>query len=200
MGIIGAGAVGVEFASSFHRFGTKVTRVRNAAAHCAGRRRRSLEGTGAAVQEERHPRRNRRARRKYSEDRQRREVLRSRFPTASRRMSKPRSCWSPSAASPSPKISASKAHRVELDRGFIKVDEYQQHRRAGRLRHRRRGAGTPLLAHVATAEGMVAIAHIAGKPATPINKNRIPNCTYTEPGIGSVGLDRSAGARRRAAK
>ncbi len=35
---------------------------------------------------------------------------------------------------------------------------------------------------------MVAIGHIAGKQVTPINKNRIPNATYTEPGIGSVGL------------
>jgi dihydrolipoamide dehydrogenase len=47
---------------------------------------------------------------------------------------------------------------------------------------------TPLLAHVATAEGMIAIANIAGKHFTPINKNRIPNCTYTEPGVASVGL------------
>ena len=37
-------------------------------------------------------------------------------------------------------------------------------------------------------EGMVAVAHMAGKPAKPINRNRIPGCTYTEPGIGSVGL------------
>src|SRR6516225_311851 len=35
---------------------------------------------------------------------------------------------------------------------------------------------------------MVAIAHIAGKPAQPINKLRIPGATYTDPGIGSVGL------------
>jgi dihydrolipoamide dehydrogenase len=49
-------------------------------------------------------------------------------------------------------------------------------------------AGTPQLAHVATMEGMVAVAHIAGKPARPINKRRIPGATYTEPGIGSVGL------------
>ena len=49
-------------------------------------------------------------------------------------------------------------------------------------------AGTPQLAHVATMEGMVAVAHIAGKSAHPINKNRIPGCTYTEPGIGSVGM------------
>jgi dihydrolipoamide dehydrogenase len=29
---------------------------------------------------------------------------------------------------------------------------------------------------------------MAGKPAIPINRDRIPGCTYTEPGIGSVGL------------
>ena len=49
-------------------------------------------------------------------------------------------------------------------------------------------AGTPQLAHVATAQGMVAVAKIAGKPATPIRRNRIPGATYTDPGIGSVGL------------
>ena len=49
-------------------------------------------------------------------------------------------------------------------------------------------AGTPQLAHVATMEGMVAVAHMAGKPAHPINRNRIPGATYTEPGIGSVGM------------
>jgi len=77
---------------------------------------------------------------------------------------------------------------VQLERGFIKVDEMQ---RTGEPNVYAIGdivAGTPQLAHVATAEGMVAIAHIAGKPATPINKGRIPGATYTEPGIGSVGL------------
>jgi len=36
--------------------------------------------------------------------------------------------------------------------------------------------------------GMVAVAKIAGKPFRPINRLRIPGCTYTEPQIGSVGL------------
>ncbi len=49
-------------------------------------------------------------------------------------------------------------------------------------------AGTPQLAHVATAEGMVAIGHIAGKTVTPLNRNRMPASTYCEPGIGSVGM------------
>ncbi len=78
--------------------------------------------------------------------------------------------------------------RVELDRGFVKVDSYQRTGEPGVYAIGDIVAGTPQLAHVATAEGMVAIAHMAGKPATPINKGRIPDATYTEPGIGSVGL------------
>ncbi|MBV9401224.1 MAG: dihydrolipoyl dehydrogenase [Bryobacterales bacterium] len=78
--------------------------------------------------------------------------------------------------------------RVELDRGFVKVDPYQRTAEPGIYAIGDIVAGTPQLAHVATAEGMVAIAHIAGKPAIPVNKNRIPSATYTEPGIGSVGL------------
>src|SRR6202521_2552468 len=49
-------------------------------------------------------------------------------------------------------------------------------------------AGMPQLAHVGSMAGIVAVTRIAGKPAKPINKNRIPGCTYCEPQIGSVGL------------
>lgn len=77
---------------------------------------------------------------------------------------------------------------VELDRGFIKVNPYQLTGEPGVYAIGDVVAGTPQLAHVASMEGMVAVAHMAGKPATPINKDRIPGATYTEPGIGSVGL------------
>jgi len=78
--------------------------------------------------------------------------------------------------------------KVQLDRGFIKVDANQQTAEPGVYAIGDVVAGTPQLAHVATREGMIAVAHMAGKPAVPINKNRIPGCTYTEPGIGSVGM------------
>ena len=78
--------------------------------------------------------------------------------------------------------------RAETDRGFIKVDRNQRTSEPGLYAIGDVVAGTPQLAHVATREGMIAVAHIAGKPAVPIDKNRIPGCTYTEPGIGSVGL------------
>jgi len=78
--------------------------------------------------------------------------------------------------------------KIVLDRGFVQVDAYQRTAEPGVYAIGDIVAGTPQLAHVATMEGMVAIGHIAGKPMRPINRQRIPGATYTEPGIGSVGL------------
>jgi dihydrolipoamide dehydrogenase len=77
---------------------------------------------------------------------------------------------------------------IQLDRGFIKVDQNQQTCEPGIYAIGDVVAGTPQLAHVATMEGMVALNHITGRPVVPINRNRIPGATYTEPGIGSVGM------------
>ena len=78
--------------------------------------------------------------------------------------------------------------KIETDHGFIKVDEWQRTAEPGIYAIGDVVAGTPQLAHVAAMEGMVAAAHIAGRPTRPVNRNRIPNVTYCEPGIGSVGL------------
>jgi dihydrolipoamide dehydrogenase len=78
--------------------------------------------------------------------------------------------------------------KAQLDRGFVKVDRFQLTGEPGLYAIGDIVAGTPQLAHVASAEGMVAVGQIAGKPVRPINRNRIPSATYTEPGIGSVGL------------
>jgi len=78
--------------------------------------------------------------------------------------------------------------KIELDRGFVKVNQWQQTAEPGIYAIGDIVAGTPQLAHVAAREGMVAVAHMTGKHAVPINRNRIPGATYTEPGIGSVGL------------
>ena len=78
--------------------------------------------------------------------------------------------------------------KVELDRGFVKVDQWQQTAEPGIYAIGDIVAGTPQLAHVATMQGMVAVGQMAGKPVRPLNRNRIPGATYTDPGIGSVGL------------
>ncbi len=89
--------------------------------------------------------------------------------------------------------------RIETDRGFIKTNQFQQTAEPGIYAIGDVVAGTPQLAHVATREGMIALAHIAGKPVEPLDRRKIPACTYTQPGIGSVGLT-EAEARARGYK
>lgn len=77
---------------------------------------------------------------------------------------------------------------IETDRGFIPVNAYMETAEMGVYAIGDIVAGTPQLAHVASAEGMLAAARIAGRPARPIDYNRNPNCTYCEPQAASVGL------------
>ncbi len=47
---------------------------------------------------------------------------------------------------------------------------------------------TQALAHVASAEGILAVEHMAGKSPRPINYDQIPSCTYSSPQVASIGL------------
>jgi dihydrolipoamide dehydrogenase len=78
--------------------------------------------------------------------------------------------------------------RIELDRGFIKVNEAQETAEPGVFAMGDIVAGLPQLAHVGAMSGIVAVTKIAGRPFRPVRRDRIPACTYTEPQIGSVGL------------
>ena len=50
-------------------------------------------------------------------------------------------------------------------------------------------SGAPWLAHKASHEAIVCVEKIAGiETAEPLNKNRVPGCTYCRPQIASVGL------------
>lgn len=77
--------------------------------------------------------------------------------------------------------------KIKVDRGFVQVDGFQQTAEKGVY-----AIGdvvpTPLLAHLASKEGIVAVEHMAGKNPQPINLRLVPNCTYCDPEIGSVGL------------
>jgi len=50
------------------------------------------------------------------------------------------------------------------------------------------GAAHPQLAHVSSAEGIVAAERIAGQEIHALNYDHVPGCTYCDPEIGSVGL------------
>ena len=78
--------------------------------------------------------------------------------------------------------------RVVVERGLVKVNEAQETAEPGVFAIGDIVAGMPQLAHVGSMSGMVAVAKIAGRKFRPIRHDRIPGCTYTEPQIGSVGL------------
>ena len=52
--------------------------------------------------------------------------------------------------------------------------------------------GPPWLAHVASAEGIMAVEHLAGLDPEPLDYGNIPGCTYCEPQVASVGLTEQA--------
>jgi dihydrolipoamide dehydrogenase len=78
--------------------------------------------------------------------------------------------------------------KVKLDkRGFVEVDDLMRTAEPGIY-----AIGdivpTPALAHCASAEGIVAVEHIKGLKPRPLNYDRVPNATYTDPEVASVGL------------
>ncbi len=84
---------------------------------------------------------------------------------------------------------------VATDRGYVIVDELMQTNVAGIF-----AVGdvvpTPALAHLASHEGMLAVRYLAGEKVEPLNYDLIPNCTYCNPEVSSVGLTEKAARER----
>ncbi|MCI0515666.1 dihydrolipoyl dehydrogenase [candidate division KSB1 bacterium] len=76
---------------------------------------------------------------------------------------------------------------LEMSRGFIKVNA-DYHTNVPGIYAIGDVIGPPLLAHVASAEGKHAVEHLAGKAPTPLNYNQVPFCTYCQPQVASIGL------------
>ncbi|PYN44996.1 MAG: dihydrolipoyl dehydrogenase [Candidatus Rokuibacteriota bacterium] len=76
---------------------------------------------------------------------------------------------------------------VQLERGFVKVSPHMETSVKG-LYAIGDMAGAPLLAHKAMAEGVVAAEAIAGKSPRPVDYGNIPSCTYCRPQIASIGV------------
>jgi dihydrolipoamide dehydrogenase len=81
---------------------------------------------------------------------------------------------------------------LQLEKGYIKVDD---HYRTGVPGISAVGdvitlgtPGHPQLAHVSSAEGIITAERIAGQDVRPLNYDHVPGCTYCDPEIGSVGL------------
>ena len=89
---------------------------------------------------------------------------------------------------------------ITLERGYIKVDELYRTSVPGisaigdviTL-----GTGVhPQLAHVSSMEGIITAERIAGQPVQPLNYDHVPGCTYCDPEIGSVGLTEARAKER----
>lgn len=187
MVIIGAGAVGVEFASIFNRFGTKVTVLemmprivpvedeevskelekvfrKTGIRVETGAKAEDIQRTGNGIQ------------------------LCAQLANGKRETMEAEKLLVAVGRKPNTDNIGIENTKVELFKGFVVVDGYQRTAEPNVYAIGDVVSGTPQLAHVASMEGMVAVGHIAGKPVVPINRNRIPGATYTEPGIGSVGM------------
>jgi dihydrolipoamide dehydrogenase len=197
--IMGSGAVGVEFASIFRRFGSEVTIFEllprlvpveddaiSAELEKSFRKQGIACHTGAKVTSA-----------KVSGDGV--DVEAQLADGTSQRI---RVDYLLVATGRGPVTSGLEIERVglRLDRGYIQVDAQYRTSVPGisaigdvvTL-----GApGHPQLAHVSSAEGVLAAERIAGQPTRPLNYDHVPGCTYCDPEIGSVGLtEREAQAR-----
>jgi dihydrolipoamide dehydrogenase len=77
---------------------------------------------------------------------------------------------------------------IKPDRGFVMTNEWMETTEPGIYAIGDIVGGLPQLAHVGAMAGLVVAAKMAGKYAKPINRTRIPGCTYTDPQVASVGL------------
>ena len=76
---------------------------------------------------------------------------------------------------------------IDINKGFVSVNEFMQTKydniyAIGDI------AGPPWLAHVASAEGVLAVEHFSREKVQGINYGNIPGCTYCKPEIASIGL------------
>ena len=187
IGIIGAGAVGVEFASIFNRFGSKVTILEMLPRlvpvedeEISKELEKHFKKTGIRVEAGAKAENIRKNANSVS--------LTATLANGNKEEMEFDKLLIAVGRKPNTENIGLENTRAELDRDFVKVDAYQRTGEPGLYAIGDIVAGMPQLAHVATAEGMVAVGTIAGKPVRPINRNRIPGATYTDPGIGSVGL------------
>jgi len=80
---------------------------------------------------------------------------------------------------------------VQVEKGFIKVNQMYQ-TTTPHIYAIGDVAGPPLLAHAASHEGVVAAEHLAGKHPHAIDKLNIAGCTYCQPQVASVGYTERA--------
>jgi dihydrolipoamide dehydrogenase len=78
--------------------------------------------------------------------------------------------------------------KAKLERGYVKTNAFLETDEPRLYAIGDIVAGLPQLAHAASMEGIIAVGRMAGKDVQPFDRKRCPAATYCEPQIGSVGL------------
>ena len=189
--ILGSGAVGVEFASIFRRFGSEVTILEllprlvpvedeavSAELQKSFRKQGITAHTGANVTSARVTGDGVDIEARLAGDKA--LTIRAEYLLV--------------ATGRAPVTAGLEAERVglQLEKGYVRVDA-QYRTGVGGISAigdviTLGTPGHPQLAHVSSAEGIVAAERIAGQSVRPLNYDHVPGCTYCDPEIGSVGL------------
>jgi dihydrolipoamide dehydrogenase len=82
--------------------------------------------------------------------------------------------------------------KAKLERGFLHVGPYMETAEPRLYAIGDIVAGMPQLAHAASMEGITCVGKIAGKQVAPLESTRVPNATYCEPQVASIGLTERA--------
>lgn len=185
--VVGAGAVGVEFASIFRSFGTEVTVLEmlpkvvpledeevSAELEKAFRKRGIMMQTGTKVE----------------------SVMKGAKGVTVNVQDKAGKAQTLSAEKiligvgrkPQTDNVGLEKTKAKVERGFIHVGPYMETAELNLYAIGDIVAGLPQLAHAASMEGIVAVGRMSGKQVPTIQRNRVPNATYCEPQIASIGL------------
>ena len=78
--------------------------------------------------------------------------------------------------------------KAKIERGFVFTNEWMETAEPHLYAIGDIVAGQPQLAHAASMEGIIAVGRMAGKSVQPFDRKRCPAATYCEPQIGSIGL------------
>jgi len=189
--VVGAGAVGVEFASIFRTFGTEVTLLEmlprivpledeeiSKELDKAFRKKGIQIFTEAAVESVKKDARGATVTFKTREGKTQTVAAEKVLIAVGRR--------------PMTENCGLEKSKAKVERGFIHAGPYMETAEKGLFAIGDIVAGMPQLAHAASMEGITAVAHLAGKNPPPLVRTRIPAATYCEPQIGSVGLTEKA--------
>lgn len=192
--IIGGGAIGIEFATIFSRFGAKVTIV-EMLPHILPQEDSEISDEIAKLLAKRRIKILTGAR--LEDIRVREGSVHAQIEDAQGNIQNLITEKALIAVGRTPVIRGLGLEKLNIDvaRGYILIDKNMQTNVPGIF-----AIGdvvpTPALAHLASHEGMLAMEFIANGQATPINYDLIPSCTFCQPEVASVGLTENMARER----